>query len=86
MQLFSSVTVTVYVPGVSPVMIAVVSPLLQLKEYGAVPPLGAELAVPSFAPRAVSPVAVALASKAAGSDILTLEVDVQFSPSVAVTV
>ena len=47
---FASDTVTVYVPAVTPVMLAVVAELLQANEYGAVPPDPLAVAEPLFPP------------------------------------
>ena len=57
----ASVTVAVYVPAISPEMLAVVAPLLQEYVYGAVPPVVVALAVPSAAPKHVASVLVQVA-------------------------
>ena len=47
-QVLASVTVTVYVPAVSVLMLCVEAPLLQLNNSGNVPPLTVRLMAPSF--------------------------------------
>ena len=49
-QPLASVTVTVYVPAVTPVMLAVVAALLHTKVYGEVPPDPIAVADPSLPP------------------------------------
>ena len=49
-QPFASVAVTTYVPAVTPVMEAVVAPLLHVNEYVTVPPDAEALAPPSLPP------------------------------------
>ena len=49
-QELASDTVTVYVPAVTPVMLAVVAALLHAKVYGAVPPVPLAVADPSLPP------------------------------------
>ena len=61
----ASVTVTEYVPLESAVMVSLVLALLQRKEYGAVPPATATIALPSGLQEAG--VAEVVSAKAAGS-------------------
>ena len=49
-QLLASVAVTEYVPAARAVRSSVVAPPVQLKVYGAVPPVGLKLIVPVLAP------------------------------------
>ena len=83
---FASDTVTVYVPAVTPVMLAVVAELLQAKVYGAVPPVALAVADPSDKPLQLTGVFEALAANSAGSVIVTVDEDATLSASVTVTV
>jgi hypothetical protein len=60
--------------------------LFHMYVYGAVPPLGAAVAVPLFPLRTVTGVALALASKIAGCETVILPTAVQPTPLVTVTV
>ena len=51
MQPLLSVTVTEYEPAINPFAEAIVEPLLQEYEYGAVPPAAITLAEPVFPPK-----------------------------------
>jgi hypothetical protein len=84
---FASDTVTVYVPAVTPVMLAVVAELLQANEYGAVPPDPLAVAEPLFPPlQLMFEFTTELATNAVGSVIVVLDVVVQLFASVTVTV
>ena len=84
---FASDTVTVYVPAVTPVMLAVVAELLQANEYGAVPPDPLAVAEPLFPPLQLTfEFTTELATNAEGSVMVTLEVVVQELASDTVTV
>ena len=70
-QLLSSSTVTVYVPAASPVMVALLEPVLQAYVYGDVPPPPLAVAAPSLAPLQLALVElVMLAVTAVGSVIV----------------
>mgnify|MGYP001571923378 CR=1 FL=1 len=84
---FASDTVTVYVPAVTPVMLAVVVELLHAKVYGAVPPVPLAVADPLFPPLQLMFVfTTELATTTAGSVMVTLDVVVQELASDTVTV
>ena len=78
----ASVTVTEYVPLESAVMVSLVLALLQRKEYGAVPPATATLALPSGLHE--EGVEEVVSAKAAGS--LTVAEVEAVHPLVSVTV
>ena len=88
-QPLASVTVTVYVPALSPVAVGVVCTGVVFHEYvyGAVPPVAFTVAVPLFPPlhnTFVEPATTALST--GGCVILTDAVPVQPLESVTVTV
>ena len=86
-QELASDTVTVYVPAVTPVMLAVVAELLQAKMYGAVPPAPLAVADPLLPPLQLTDVfATVDAANTVGSVIVVLDVVVQLFASVTVTV
>ena len=86
-QELASDTVTVYVPAVTPVMLAVVAALLHTKVYGEVPPAPLAVADPSDKPLQLMFVfTTELATTAVGSVIVVLDVVVQLFASVTVTV
>ena len=85
-QLFASVTVTVYVPAISPLAVAVVAALLHAKVYGDVPPEPLAVAVPLLPPLQLTGVFEALAVNTTGSVMVTLDVLVQELASDTVTV
>jgi len=87
-QEFASVTVTVYVAAAKPVFVAAVGlvPAPQAYVYGARPPVGATLAVPSVPPLQLTLVElVIVATTASGSWISILAKAVQLFMSVTVT-
>ena len=83
-QLFASVTVTLYVPALTPVRFWVLAEGVQLYVYGVVPPLTVFVTfdVPPLQP--ISP-ADKDAVRASGCEIVTLAVAVQEFASVTVT-
>ena len=84
---FASDTVTVYVPAVIPVMLAVVADVLHANEYGAVPPDPLAVAEPLLPPlQLMFEFTTELATNAVGSVIVVLDVVVQLFASVTVTV
>ena len=86
-QELASDTVTVYVPAVTPVMLAVVAELLQANEYGAVPPDPLAVADPLLPPLQLMFVfTTELAVNAEGSVMVTLDVLVHEFASDTVTV
>ena len=66
-QLFASVTVTLYVPAAKPVAVKSVLPLSHDTVYGACPPPGTTVAVPSVPLAQLTSSALAVAVTAAGS-------------------
>ena len=86
-QELASDTVTVYVPAVTPVMLAVVAVLLHAKVYGAVPPVPLAVADPLLPPLQLMFVfTTEFATNAVGSVMVTLDVVVQELASDTVTV
>jgi hypothetical protein len=82
----ASVTVTLYVPATRPVLSSVVTPLPQLNEYGAVPPVAVRLAAPVELPKQRTFVPEMLAASAAAGCVMTTEAVVeQLLASVTVT-
>ena len=85
-QLFASVTVTVYVPATRPLAVADVAELLHAKVYGDVPPDPFAVAAPLLPPLQLTGVFEALAANSTGSVMVTLDVLVQELASDTVTV
>jgi len=86
-QELASDTVTVYVPAVTPVILAVVAELLHAKVYGDVPPVALAIADPSDKPLQLMFVfTTELAINAEGSVMVTLDVLVHEFASDTVTV
>ena len=84
-QPLASVTVTMYISGDKLVIFKVVAPLLHAIEYGWMPPVGATVAVPSYAPSKLSSVPVAMAVNCVGDETLPESCTTQPSPSVMET-
>src|SRR5688572_30292071 len=83
----ASVTVTVYVPAVRPVALALVPPEgAQLYEYAGVPPPAVAVALPVFPPKQRTGVMVAETVSNVGCVIVTVAVLVHPLASVTVTV
>ena len=81
----ASVTVTEYVPAARPVLSSVVTPLPQLNEYGAVPPVAVRLAAPVELPKQRTFVPDIDAASAAAGCVITTEAVVE-QPLASVTV
>lgn len=85
-QPLASVNVTVYIPACKLFIDNWFDPLLQLIVYGAVPPPGFAVAVPSLYPLQVTVVDVALIVNNVGSSMVTDAIAVHLLLSVAITV
>ena len=84
-QPLASVTVTLYVPAVRPVLSSVVTPPPQLNEYGAVPPDAVRLAAPVLLPKQRTLVPEMLAASGLAGCVITTEAVVE-QPLASVTV
>jgi hypothetical protein len=85
-QPFASLTVTLYVPAISPALSSVVGPSFQLKVYGAVPPLTVISIEPLFPSLQLTSACVPVTASAPGCVIVTVCELVQACPSLTVTV